>query len=136
MPSTVLSKSGWLTSGVTVSMMSPSSETRGMKFTMVPKGLNSMSVAKPVAMRIGISPPTWKTAFWPLMARSRGCARMVARPSAWSAWMKPVMSSCGSWKAKVGDSVVVVSGRSGWFCCGGTVVAVPGTVGPKPPPMK
>ena len=80
-PSTSLAKSGWLTSGVTVRMMSPSSDTRGMKFTSVPNGLNCTSAAKPDTMRIGISPPTWKTAGWPLMARIFGCARMEARPS-------------------------------------------------------
>jgi len=76
-------KSGALTSGVTVRRMSPSSEMRATNVTMVPKGLNTTSAAKPVAIRIGISPPTWKTAFCPLIATSFGCARIVASPSSW-----------------------------------------------------
>ena len=31
---------------------------RGMKFTMVPKGLNSISLVNAVEIRMGISPPT------------------------------------------------------------------------------
>ena len=72
-------------------MMSPSSEMRAMKLTTVPKGLNTTSVAKPVAIRIGISPPDWMTAFCPLIASSFGCARIVASPSLWRIWMTAVM---------------------------------------------
>src|SRR5439155_391285 len=115
------------------SVGSATSEPGGMKLMSVPKDLNWMSAEKPVATRIGISPPTWNTAFWPLIASSFGCARIVARPSVWRAWTNAVMSVFGKLKAYTGAASDVRIGSSGSFCPGGTC---PPDSGPTPPPMK